>query len=57
MIGITSQILSDDPNNPESGSIGIGFAIPINTAKHGRPADHHSGKAEHTYLGIRGLAS
>ena len=33
MIGINSQILSDNPSNPESGSIGIGFAIPINLAK------------------------
>ena len=33
VIGINSQILSDDPSNPESGSIGIGFAIPINPAK------------------------
>src|SRR5262249_10575013 len=28
VIGINSQILSDSPDNPESGNIGIGFAVP-----------------------------
>ena len=41
VIGITSQILSDDPNNPQSGSIGIGFADPDQHRAHGRRADHH----------------
>jgi S1-C subfamily serine protease len=54
VIGITSQILSDDQNNPESGNIGIGFAIPINTAKQVGEQIINSGKAEHTYLGVEG---
>ena len=40
VIGITSQILSDDQNNPESGNIGIGFADPDQHRQAGRPADH-----------------
>src|SRR4029077_7301131 len=49
VIGITSQILSDDPNNPQSGSIGIGFAVPINTVRTVPDQIITSGKAEHTY--------
>jgi S1-C subfamily serine protease len=54
VIGINSQILSDDPNNPQSGSIGIGFAIPIDTVKNVAGQIIQSGHAEHTYLGILG---
>ena len=54
VIGITSQILSDDPANPQSGNIGIGFAVPINTVKSVAHQIMTSGKAEHTYLGILG---
>ena len=54
VIGITSQILSDDPNNPQSGSIGIGFAVPINTVRTVAEQIITSGKAQHTYLGILG---
>jgi S1-C subfamily serine protease len=54
VIGITSQILSDDPNNPQSGSIGIGFAVPINTVKTVADQIIANGKAQHTYLGILG---
>jgi S1-C subfamily serine protease len=54
VIGITSQILSDDPNNPQSGSIGIGFAVPVNTVKNVADQIIANGKAEHTYLGILG---
>jgi len=54
VIGINSQILSDDPNNPQSGSIGIGFAIPIDTVKNVAGQIISSGHAEHTYLGILG---
>jgi S1-C subfamily serine protease len=54
VIGITSQILSDDPNNPQSGSIGIGFAVPINTVKSVADQIIAHGKAQHTYLGILG---
>ena len=54
VVGITSQILSDDPNNPQSGSIGIGFAVPINTVKSVAKQIMVNGKAQHTYLGILG---
>src|SRR3954466_13228666 len=54
VIGITSQILSDDPNNPQSGNIGIGFAVPINTVRTVAGQIIAGGKAEHTYLGILG---
>jgi len=54
VIGITSQILSDDPNNPESGSIGIGFAIPISTAREVAQQLISTGKVTHTWLGIEG---
>ncbi len=54
VIGINSQILSDNPDNPESGNIGIGFAVPINTAKRVAEQIISSGKATHTYIGILG---
>ena len=54
VIGINSQILSDNPQNPESGNIGIGFAVPINTAKRVAEQIISSGKATHTYIGILG---
>jgi S1-C subfamily serine protease len=54
VVGITSQILSDDPDNPQSGSIGIGFAVPINTVKSVAQEIMTSGQAQHTYLGILG---
>jgi S1-C subfamily serine protease len=51
VIGITSQILSD---GPDSGNIGIGFAIPINSALAVAHQLIAKGHAEHTYLGIKG---
>jgi len=53
VIGITSQILSDG-SGPNAGNIGIGFAIPINTAMQVAKQLIASGHAEHTYLGILG---
>jgi S1-C subfamily serine protease len=53
VIGITSQILSDS-TSPNSGNIGIGFAIPIDTAREVARQLIASGHAEHTYLGIKG---
>ena len=53
VIGITSQILSDG-SNPQSGNIGIGFAIPIDTARQVARQLIASGHAEHTYMGILG---
>ena len=52
VIGITSQILSSGSNG---GSIGIGFAIPIDTAKAVADQIIKTGHAQHTYLGIEGV--
>ena len=49
VIGINSQILSEN-----NGNVGIGFAVPINTAKRVAHELITSGKVEHTYLGIQG---
>ena len=52
VIGITSQILS---SGSDGGSIGIGFAIPIDTAKQVADQIITTGHAQHTYLGIEGV--
>ena len=54
VIGITSQILTGSQSE-SAGSIGIGFAIPINTAKQIAQELIDNGKATHTYLGIEGV--
>jgi S1-C subfamily serine protease len=51
VIGITSQILSP---GQDSGNIGIGFAIPINTARRVARQIERTGAATHAYLGIEG---
>ena len=51
VIGITSQILAP---TADSGSIGIGFAVPIDLARQVAREIIATGKVEHTYLGIRG---
>ena len=48
MIGINSQIATGGG----SGSVGIGFAIPINTAKRLLPKLREGGEIERAYLGI-----
>jgi S1-C subfamily serine protease len=53
VIGITSQILSDG-TSPQSGNIGIGFAIPIDTVRQVAHQLIASGRAEHTYMGVLG---
>jgi S1-C subfamily serine protease len=53
VIGITNQILTGT-NNPTSGNIGIGFAVPIDTARSVARQIIRSGRAVHTYLGIAG---
>jgi len=53
VIGITNQILTGT-NNPTSGNIGIGFAVPIDTARNVARQILKSGRAVHTYLGIEG---
>ncbi len=50
VIGITSQIETAGGN----GSVGIGFAIPSNTARQVVDQLERSGKVEHAYLGISG---
>jgi S1-C subfamily serine protease len=51
VIGINSQIATAGGG----GSIGIGFAVPINTAKKIAVDLKKSGKVEHAYLGITGF--
>ncbi len=53
VVGITNQILTGT-NNPTSGNIGIGFAVPIDTARSVARQIVRSGRAVHTYLGIAG---
>jgi S1-C subfamily serine protease len=49
VIGINSQIATGGSGN---GSVGIGFAIPINTAKSLLPKLKEGGRIERAYLGI-----
>ena len=56
VVGITNQILTGT-NNPTSGSIGIGFAVPIDAAQAVARQIIANGKAVHTYLGIAGAAA
>jgi S1-C subfamily serine protease len=53
VVGITNQILTGT-NNPQSGNIGIGFAVPIDAARTVAGEIIATGHAEHTYLGIAG---
>jgi S1-C subfamily serine protease len=48
VIGVNSQIATGGSN----GSVGIGFAVPINTAKQIVPQLKEDGKVERAYLGI-----
>jgi S1-C subfamily serine protease len=52
VIGINSQIETGGSGN---GNIGIGFAVPINTAKRLLPQLKVSGPVAHAYLGITGV--
>jgi S1-C subfamily serine protease len=51
VIGINSQIETGGGGN---GNVGIGFAIPINTAKEEIQSLIDNGEVEHAYLGISG---
>jgi S1-C subfamily serine protease len=51
VIGINSQIATGSGG---SGSVGIGFAVPINTAKDVAAQIIDGGSVEHAYLGIAG---
>jgi S1-C subfamily serine protease len=52
VIGINSQIETGGAGN---GNVGIGFAVPINTAKRLLPELKKSGTVVHAYLGITGV--
>jgi len=52
VIGINSQIETGGGND---GNVGIGFAIPINTAKEVIHELETNGSVEHAYLGISGI--
>src|SRR4051812_25387781 len=49
VIGITSQIAT---SGGSKGSVGIGFAIPVNLAKQVIPELIKNGKVEHAYIGV-----
>ena len=49
VIGVNSQIQS-----PSGGNVGIGFAVPVNTARDIAQQLISSGEVEHAYLGISG---
>jgi S1-C subfamily serine protease len=51
VIGINSQIVTGGSGN---GNVGIGFAVPINTAKKLLPQLKQAGSVVHAYLGITG---
>jgi S1-C subfamily serine protease len=51
VIGINTAIFS-----PSGGSVGIGFAIPINTAKRLIPELIAKGRVSHPWLGVSGLS-
>ncbi|MCI7551627.1 MAG: trypsin-like peptidase domain-containing protein [Actinomycetaceae bacterium] len=60
VIGITSSIASITNGGSQAGSIGLGFAIPINLAKNVSQQLIESGVAEHAFLGVSitdGIAS
>ncbi|TMK40688.1 MAG: PDZ domain-containing protein [Actinobacteria bacterium] len=54
VIGINSQIETADggATGGQGGSIGIGFAVPIDTAKQVVPQIEHGGSVQHAYLGL-----
>jgi S1-C subfamily serine protease len=52
VVGINSQIA----NGGGGGSIGIGFAVPINTAKKISDQLKEKGRVEHAFLGVTGLS-
>jgi S1-C subfamily serine protease len=52
VIGVNSQIATG--GGSEGGSVGIGFAVPVNTAKRVIPQLKEAGHVERAYLGIEG---
>jgi S1-C subfamily serine protease len=53
VVGINSQI---ETGGGAAGNVGIGFAIPINTAREVVNQLQENGKVEHAYLGISGIS-
>jgi S1-C subfamily serine protease len=53
VIGINSQIATSGSN----GNVGIGFAVPVNTAKTVIPQLEQTGRVERAYLGIDGATA
>jgi S1-C subfamily serine protease len=53
VIGINSQIATGGSGDA---NVGIGFAIPIDTAKAELPTLEHGGKVEHAFLGVGAVA-
>ncbi|HEX2016605.1 MAG TPA: trypsin-like peptidase domain-containing protein [Solirubrobacteraceae bacterium] len=56
VIGINSQIATSDNGTGQGGNVGIGFAVPIDTAKQIIPQLEHGGKVNHAYLGLTTIA-
>ena len=56
VIGINSQIATGS-GDASGGSVGIGFAVPVNTAKAVIPQLKTDGHVSRAYLGIQGSAS
>jgi S1-C subfamily serine protease len=52
VIGINSQIATGGAG----GNVGIGFAVPVNTAKNVIPELEQTGHVERAYLGVRGAS-
>jgi S1-C subfamily serine protease len=56
VIGINSQIATGDGGSGTGGgNVGIGFAVPINTAKKVLPQLKQNGRVQRAYLGITGV--
>jgi len=55
VIGINSQIATGDGGTGGGGNVGIGFAVPINTAKKVLPQLKRNGRVQRAYLGITGV--
>jgi len=56
VIGINSQIATGGAGS-SGGSVGIGFAVPVNTAKTVIPQLESGGRVERAYLGVQGAPS
>ena len=55
VIGINSQIATGGGAAGSGGSVGIGFAVPVNTAKEVIPQIKAEGRVQRAYLGVTGI--